>query len=163
MFAAKTEQGDKNALGSTITDLTVLSSFIQGLQGFYEGTENTGSSGALRDQHGVITGYTHKNERVFNEKQNNRIGNISNEDAANVLEAFNKGLLFEKVPNLELKQNRFESNKEVIEKYHEMIFLMKNLHKKMPQDSYSFEAFRGAILHTRKKGNNKISKGFILD
>lgn len=69
-YSANVATGEGNALGKTITDISLLQAFVDRLQGFYYGTEDTGDKGVLRDEHGVITGYTHKNERVLTEQQN---------------------------------------------------------------------------------------------
>lgn len=80
-YSANVATGDGNALVKTITDISLLDSFIDNLVGFHDGTEDTGDKGVLRDEHGVITGYTHKNERVLSEVQNrelNKVGNLNN-------------------------------------------------------------------------------------
>lgn len=69
-YSANVATGEGNALAKTITDISLLQAFVDSLQGFYHGTEDTGDKGVLRDEHGVITGYTHKNERVLTEQQN---------------------------------------------------------------------------------------------
>jgi len=77
-YGSKVSAGDPSPLASTIADVTVLRAFINTLPGFYEGTEDTGSSGPLKDQKGKITGFTHENERVIKAEQNRIIGSMSN-------------------------------------------------------------------------------------
>ncbi len=77
-YGSKVSANDPSPLASTIADVTVLRAFINTLPGFYEGTENTGNVGALKDNQGSITGFTHENERVIKAEQNRLIGSMSN-------------------------------------------------------------------------------------
>lgn len=77
-YAGKVQAGDPNPLASTISDISVLRAFVASLPGFFEGTEDTGNAGPLRDRHGAITGFTHENERVLNAQHNRLIGDMTN-------------------------------------------------------------------------------------
>lgn len=77
-YGSKVSAGDPNPLASTISDVSVLRAFVGTLPGFYEGTEDTGTAGPLKDSHGTITGFTHENERVIKAEQNRLIGSMSN-------------------------------------------------------------------------------------
>jgi hypothetical protein len=77
-YGGKVTAGAPNPLASTISDISVLRAFVNTLPGFFEGTEDTGTKGALRDKHGAITGFTHENERVLKAEQNRLIGSMSN-------------------------------------------------------------------------------------
>ena len=33
----------------------------------------------------------------------------------------------------------------------------------MPRDATTFDAFRGALMHSQKRGKNTITKGYIID
>jgi len=81
-YGAKIQAGSKAPLASTISDISVLQAFINSLPGFYEGTENTGTKGVIRDEHGVITGFTHENEKVLNAKHTQMVGEMSNAELA---------------------------------------------------------------------------------
>lgn len=94
-YNSKIQAGDKNALGSTIRDLTLLGAAISTIPGFYEGTENVAASLGkphLPGKDGYIV-RVDGNERVFNGADNARIGDMSNETLTNIAVAFNKGLL----------------------------------------------------------------------
>jgi hypothetical protein len=156
VFSAKTEQGDKNALGNTITDLTTLQAFITGLSGFYEGTENVAESlGApqLAGKDGHII-RVDGSERVIAGKDNKKMGGISNEKASSIIEMYNKGLLSEQLPQYEIKQQPYQSNEELLNEVKELQNVMKTLHKRMPQSSLGFDSFRGKFELKSKKGNN---------
>jgi hypothetical protein len=78
-YSANVAAGEKNPLAKTLTDVTLLEAFIESLTGFYHGTEDTGTKGPLSDEYGVITGYTHANERVMTAEQNSFLPkNLSN-------------------------------------------------------------------------------------
>ena len=81
-YSNKVTTNTPNPLASTIADIEILRAFVASLPGFYHGTENTGKTGALRDQYGVITGFTHENERGLNAKQNLLVGDMSNDELA---------------------------------------------------------------------------------
>ncbi len=81
-YSSAVENGEKNPLAKTISDISVLTAFIDNLPGFFHGTENTGTEGLLSDQYGKITGFTHENERVLTADQNKMVGNISNMELA---------------------------------------------------------------------------------
>lgn len=81
-YSGKVTSGTPNPLASTISDIAVLRAFVNTLPGFFEGTEDTGTEGALRDKHGAITGFTHERERVLNADQNRLIGDMSNSELA---------------------------------------------------------------------------------
>ena len=60
-----------------------MQQLVQALPGFYEGTEDTGTGGFMKDKEGRnITGFTHEKERVINAKENKLIGNMSNTELA---------------------------------------------------------------------------------
>ncbi len=77
-YSGKVSSGTPNPLASTISDISVLRAFVDALPGFFEGTEDTGTKGLLKDRHGAITGFTHANERVIDAGKNRLIGNMSN-------------------------------------------------------------------------------------
>ncbi len=81
-YSGKVSTGESNPLASTIADISVLRAFINTLPGFFEGTEDTGTKGALRDKNGVITGFTHERERVLSANHNKLIGDMSNAELA---------------------------------------------------------------------------------
>ena len=77
-YSSKVSANDPNPLASTIADIQVLRAFVSTLPGFFEGTEDTGNAGLLKDKHGAITGFTHENERVLKADQNKLIGSLTN-------------------------------------------------------------------------------------
>lgn len=83
-YSEKVASKQPNPLASTIADISVLRAFINTLPGFYEGTEDTGTRGILKDKDGAITGFTHEKERVLSAKHNRLIGDMSNAELASL-------------------------------------------------------------------------------
>ncbi len=109
IYSNKLNEDPGNALVSTISDIQVLRAFVNSLPGFYEGTENTGVTGQIKDNNGFITGFTHENERVINANQNKMIGNLTNLELTNLAVGKNTGtdtISYEKIYTIlnEIKQ-----------------------------------------------------------
>lgn len=87
-YTSNLAAGDDSATAFTkaATSQAVVDQFISSLAGFHDGTEDTGDKGVIRDKHGVITGYTHANERVIKATDNKRMGDLSNEEVTRIVE-----------------------------------------------------------------------------
>jgi hypothetical protein len=73
------------------------------ISSYYDGTEDTGTANNPLDGNGGRIAILHDNERVLTKEQNKKAGNLSNEHAAEVLQAYNLGQLinpmqFDKMP-----------------------------------------------------------------
>jgi len=79
-------QPSGEALGNAIASKEVLDQFISGIGSFYEGTEDTGTVSNGLDSNGGRIALLHNNERVLTAKQNNKIGNYTNDQVANIVE-----------------------------------------------------------------------------
>ena len=91
-YTAKLEQGDPNALLSTVTDMSTLMALLGQLNPFYHGTEDTGNGkGPLKDKYGTITGYTHANEGVLKKEHNEMRKGVSNEQLATLGKLYREG------------------------------------------------------------------------
>lgn len=95
-YQGKVESGSKNPLADTIKDTALLQAFISSLPTYYDGTENTGNTGQGIDGKGGFLSVLHPNERVLTSEQNDKIGNISNNDLAKVALEYGNGQLFRK-------------------------------------------------------------------
>lgn len=91
-YTSKLENKDKNALGSTIKDISLLTAFIRTLPTFYTGIENTGKGGNLDDKGGFLS-VLHPEERVLTANQNKKIGGLDNETVASVMQMYRFNLL----------------------------------------------------------------------
>jgi hypothetical protein len=86
----------KNPLAKTITDITLLSQFIQNLPAFLDGTEDTGKNGQGIDGKGGFQAILHPNERVLTKEQNQMIGSLTNNELAKIAMEYNTGSLMRK-------------------------------------------------------------------
>ena len=86
----------KNPLAKTITDITLLSQFIQNIPAFFDGTEDTGKNGQGVDGRGGFHAVLHPNERVVPKSLNEQIGSLSNSELARIASEYNTGALIRK-------------------------------------------------------------------
>jgi hypothetical protein len=86
----------KNPLAKTITDITLLSQFIQNIPAFFDGTEDTGKNGQGVDGKGGFHAVLHPNERVVPKSLNEQIGSLSNSELARIASEYNTGALIRK-------------------------------------------------------------------
>lgn len=91
-FNANVDSGSKAPLAKTIADITALYAFINGLPGFYKGTEYLSDEAAQKGRDKILI-RADEGERIFSAEQNKRIGNIGNEEATRVLNAYTSGAL----------------------------------------------------------------------
>ena len=80
-------------LGGTIAGITGLSSFVNSLQGFYHGTDDTGNGNGAKDQYGNITGYTHDNEQVWSVADRSDVGNRSRQEIKDLVSIAERGTM----------------------------------------------------------------------
>ena len=83
------------AFTKAVTSSTVISQFIAGLDSFFEGTEDTGTVGNPLDSNGGRIAVLHNNERVLTAEQNKKLGGMSNDQVANVMEQHRLGTLMD--------------------------------------------------------------------
>lgn len=94
LFSSYAKTDPDTALQKAIVD-TALAEVISGA--FIDGTENVARDLQGNKVHNGQDGYVvavDGNERIFNPSQNAKIGNISNDDAAQILHDYQKGVLF---------------------------------------------------------------------
>lgn len=93
-YSNKVSNNDPNALTSTITDTSLLLSFINSLPAFYEGTEDTGKVPNAIDSKGGRLSILHDNERVLNARQNAMIPDgMSNLELATIAKMSDKAVM----------------------------------------------------------------------
>jgi hypothetical protein len=83
----------KNPLQKTIADTILLTEFIKALPEFFEGTEDTGKNGQGVDGKGGFLSVLHPNERVLPKKNNDMIGNMSNDELSQLAYNYQNGLV----------------------------------------------------------------------
>ncbi len=90
------EVGGKSALVKTISDVSLLSAFINSLPAFSEGTEDTGKNGNGIDGKGGFLSVLHPNERVVPKELNSKMGGISNFELSTIAEDYLRGNIINK-------------------------------------------------------------------
>lgn len=140
-------------IGETVGALAVIQSAVSGLQGFHEGTDDTGNGNGtgLKDKHGNITGYTHKNEQVWSELDRADVGNRSRSEIKDIVRMADRGTMsVNQQGNLVINNN---SNAELTQAVKEQTAAIKQM-----ETSVSFNIDPQYINVTREKANviNKI-------
>lgn len=97
-YASKVEGNSKNPLADTIRDISLLNQFVSTLvvPTFKDGTEDTGTHGRGVDGQGGFNAILHPNERVMTKEQNQLVGNMSNEELANLAAEYHAGNVIHK-------------------------------------------------------------------
>lgn len=94
VFTALLEQGKEPGAATleTAAILGALPAIIDAIPAFFDGIEDTGKASNPLDSNGGRLSILHDNERVMTAKQNEKMGGISNDEAASVIDKYNKGL-----------------------------------------------------------------------
>jgi hypothetical protein len=109
LVSAYAQSGDQNALFRGLADFALLEAFSAGLEGFYEGTEDTGTVLQPMDSKGGRLAILHNNERVVPKVQNMLLRGMSNDDL--VRNALIGSHISDSLPNL-IQKNTFDIQKE---------------------------------------------------
>ena len=144
-----------NALSKTVSDYTALVSIISSLPAFMDGTEKVGNDiaespllkGFKNDKHLVrVDG----SERIMTGKQNAMLGNLTNDEVANLVQQHRRG-------ELEYSPIAINGNKNLEDKVEKMTQSIENLHKQIPIQRVDYDARGKEHIHTIEY-NNKIEK-----
>lgn len=144
----------KNPLQKTITDTVLLTEFIKSLPMFFDGTEDTGKNGQGVDGKGGFLSILHPNERVIPKKNNELIGNMSNDDLAQLAYNYQNGLVRDVADGLTLS-NDLSGVKVLADKLDSLERTISN----KPEHNIQLEQIVDgamAISRTTKRGNTKI-------
>jgi len=142
----------KNPLLKTFSDITLLTQFIQNLPAFAKGTEDTGTHGEGVDGKGGFHAILHPNERVLTKKQNEMVGDLSNDELSNLALKYRAGELENKI---NFQQSKQPQPNEVVER-------LKSLEQTIrmkPETNIELERIiDGALTITKsvKKGNTVV-------
>lgn len=141
----------KNPITKTLTDITLLQTFLATLPAFEEGTEDTGTNGRGVDGKGGFNAILHPNERVMTKEQNKLVGDLSNDKLAQIANDYQNGA------KINLGSGAVDISKpwsvELIDEVRELSNIIKN----KPETNIELEGIiDGAMKITRetKKGNN---------
>jgi TP901 family phage tail tape measure protein len=164
-YSANLENGDDSttALAKAVASKEIIAQFLNGLDAFYEGTEDTGSTNNPLDIHGGRVAILHDNERVLTKKQNQKIGNYSNEEVADTMEKLRLGRLSDGVQihtgfGTELFVNELMTIGEKIED-------LTNVIKNKPETSIEVDEIIGGVMKlmkTTKTHNSFINTKYVI-
>ena len=154
--------GSGPALAKAIGSTTVLTSFVSSLPAFKDGTEDTGNGGGL-DGFGGFHAVLHPNERVLTKEQNSKIGGLKNDQVANIMDNYNKGLLIDlskhNQPKLKFEKKPFDTNLEVIRKFEQFEKSIVNaINGKETYLGSDVDTVNKIITKTFKKGNKVVKQ-----
>jgi hypothetical protein len=152
LFASYADKDPQTALARAALDIS-LSELVAG--SFIEGTENVGRDLQGNKVHNGTDGYVvavDGDERIFNPSQNAKIGDITNDEAANILADYQSGKLFNygmiNQPKLIIKEST--TDKYFKELNQTMIEVKKAILNK-PVPSYSKD-IQGNLIETIQSG-----------
>ncbi len=162
-YATNLEKGVTNPLSKTFTDTVALAQFLKEIPLFWEGAENVGDKLGkphLNDKRDNYLVRVDGGERVMTNDQNAKLGNISNDELAEIGNKWNSGLLMDMTklnftpskailqPNL-LVQN--QTNEALLKDIKDEL---KSLPSKMPVSSFEYDEVNKMTIDILKKGNN---------
>lgn len=154
-YSANVEKagGDGTALTKTLKDISVLMGAVRAIPAFFEGTEDTGTGGNV-DNKGGFKAILHPRERVMTKEQNELLGDLTNNELANIGKMWNNGLLsptyFDKVPmsyhvNDNLLVNEMKSVKGEIKELQKII-------DNKPVTKLDYDPIKNAVLNIEVTG-----------
>ena len=158
-YEQKIAAGSERPLAETIRDITLLQNFISTIPLFKDGTEDTGSNGKGVDGQGGFHAILHPNERVMTKEQNSLVGNLSNEQLAQIAYEYQNGKIINAEGAVQLG-NGWNTGA-VIQKLDE---LQRTIQNKPEYDIKVEEIISGTmnILKTKKENNSIIYNKYIV-
>ena len=158
-YEQKIAAGSERPLAETIRDITLLQNFISTIPLFKEGTEDTGTNGKGVDGQGGFHAILHPNERVMTKEQNALVGNLSNEQLAQIAYEYQNGKIINSEGAVQLG-NGWNTGA-VIQKLDE---LQRTIQNKPEYDIKVEEIISGTmnILKTKKENNSIIYNKYIV-
>jgi hypothetical protein len=158
IFGALLDQG-KDPTAATLETaalLGALPAIIDAIPAFFDGTESTGTVAKPLDSNGGRLAMVHDNERIMTEKQNNKMGGVSNDEAANIIQKYNMGELYNH-NQIGLDNGMLNSinlnglNKGLERKMDALNESIKNI--KIPETTVKADELRNMLVITKKVGS----------
>jgi len=157
-YNAAVAADDPNPLATTTRELISLAQLANAagdlIQGFHEGVDDTGSgSGSpYSDEHGKITGYTHKKEQVWSESDRADVGYKTRQQIKDIVhEHQHRSSVMDASEwnGSSLSTHRFQSNSELINEVQRVEAAIKGID--IPKTYYDYDAYEQGIVMTVKK------------
>lgn len=158
IFEAFLSRGDSVPAATTKTGvaLNVLRRLFG--SGFFEGTDDTGKKGALRDQHGTITGYTHENELVMSKADRAKTGNKTRQQLIEASHWYDTFRVNDMLRNNAIEQsvNRTDvTHSPILAAQLKKLDVIANKLDNIPTEFFDQQTIDGVLhaVHIRKTGN----------
>lgn len=138
-----------------------ISDLVNSIPSFLEGTEDTGVANNALDKDGGRLVVVHNKERIFTKEQNRKVGDLSNNDAANILHQFNLGQLinptqFDKMPMVNIVSDNIQVAK--LNELSKKLDTLNNTIKSQPVKDQAFDEINKMILTiTKTPGKTEIT------
>jgi hypothetical protein len=160
-YTSNVEKDEKNPLAKTITDITLLSQFIQSIPTFYEGTETTVGDALGKPQLSGRDGHIVRvdgSEKILNPTLSRMTGDLTTNQIAKIAMEYNNGKLVQKGEGAVQIQTGWNSI-EVLKKLDEIGRVIAD----KPESNIEVgRIVQGAmdIVHSQKIGNSIIYNKF---
>ena len=156
VFSANAEEDPKTALSKTLSDVTLLTTFINSLPSFFVGTEDTGKVGNSLDSNGGRLSILHDNERVMTAEQNKKLGGISNESLVDLVTSPRQNFIGFGSDQESNSNINFSSNNKALEEImKENTNILKRLPSNMARTQDSFDSKTGVFTQVMQYNNTK--------
>ena len=146
----------QEALKEALTGTTTISAFIAALPTFFDGTENTGTHGNGIDGRGGFNAILHPNERVLTKKQNDMIGDISNDNLAEIMQNYRLG-------NLDIGANVMSATMNTEKLESKLDSVTDAINNKPEIDIIKLTSTAMMIKEAQKRGNFKTTNRFKVN
>ena len=150
LLGSYAQGGSKTPFKDAFSDITKMLGAIQSIQFFADGTESV--EGGIQGKDSVPAMLMPK-ERVVDVANNKKIGGMSNDQLADLAFKYRTGRLDQDLPSIKLEKQRFESNKELIDRVKDVEKAIRNI----PEVSIDPHALANFITETIRR-QNKVDR-----
>ncbi len=150
LMGSYAEGGSKTPFQDAFADITKMLSALKTVQFFADGTESV--EGGIQGKDSVPAMLMPK-ERVVDVANNMKIGGMSNDQLAELAFKYRTGRLDQDLPSIKIEKQRFESNKELINRVKDVEKAIRNI----PEVSIDPHALANFITETIRR-QNKVDR-----
>ena len=144
------EGGSKTPFQDAFADITKMLSALKTVQFFADGTESVEGGVPGKDS---VPAMLMPKERVVDVANNMKIGGMSNDQLAELAFKYRTGRLDQDLPSIKIEKQRFESNKELINRVKDVEKAIRNI----PEVSIDPHALANFITETIRR-QNKVDR-----
>lgn len=150
LMASYAEGGSSTPFQDAFGDITKMLGALKSIQFFADGTESV--EGGIQGKDSVPAMLMPK-ERVVDVSNNMKIGGMSNDQLAELAFKYRTGRLDQDLPSIKIEKQRFESNKELINRVKDVEKAIRNI----PEVSIDPHALANFITETIRR-QNKVDR-----